>query len=111
MEIKNVKLITGEELVSETEKVDMVCQDSIRVGSKGSTLKTHLKLTNPLIVFVTKRGLVFMKWAALTKVGTATVDMNHVLYVEDVNEEIANKYIEQIGGIVVAKKPAIELEF
>ncbi len=104
MEIKNVKLVTGEELVSEAEHTNV---DNKAPPGK---LRPAIKLTNPLIVFVTEKGLAFMRWAVLTHNETVTLDMNHVLYVEDVKDEIENKYREQVGNIVVVKQPAIKLE-
>ena len=94
MEIKIVKTINGDDLVTKFEQ-----------GKTTSTLK------NPCILIATgQSSLGLAPWAFMTKDGTAGGDgieikNEHILFVADAQDEIYNQYSEQFdSGLVVPKK-------
>ena len=94
MEIKIVKTINGDDLVTKFEQ-----------GKTTSLLK------NPCILIATgQSSLGLAPWAFMTKDGMQGGDgieikNEHILFIADAQDEIYNQYNEQFGsGLVVPKK-------
>jgi len=92
MDIKYVKLLTGEDLVSEV------------VDSSGESFK----LKNPVRLIVTQEGLGMGPLTPFSKGVEVEIRKEHVIFVDDPEEEIRNAYNSQFGsGIVTAGAGAL----
>lgn len=88
MNVKIVKLITGEEIVAEVSK----------------TSDSNVVLKNPQKFMLTAEGLASMPLMPLSKDKEYTIFLNHVLFTAEPEDDIKNAYNSQYGsGIVVAK--------
>lgn len=84
--VKLVKMVSGEELISEHE---LNCTKHI--------------LKNPVKIVITQAGIGMMPFSPFSKSDTFTIDDKHVIYTAEAEEEIVNSYNEKFGsGIVIA---------
>ena len=97
MEVKIVKTINGDDLVTKIEQ-----------GTDTSVLK------NPCILIATgQSSLGLAPWAFMTKDGSpggdgVVIKNEHIMFVADAQEEIYNQYNEQFGsGLVVPTKKEV----
>jgi hypothetical protein len=84
--VKIVKLISGEEIVS-----DIIENENFLI------------LKNPQKFMITGEGLASMPLLPFSKDKEYKVSLNHVLMIAEPEDEIANSYNSQFGGIVLAK--------
>ena len=87
MEVKLLRVITGEEIVAE-----IVDENAAEV-----TLK------NALVVIPTQQSVGFAPWATVIdrENPEVTVSRNHIVYVANLDESIRNKYDEIYGSKLV----------
>ena len=87
MEVKLLRVITGEEIVAE-----IVSEDAVDV-----TLK------NALVVIPTQQSVGFAPWATVIdrENPEVTVSRTHIVYVANLDESIRNKYDEVYGSKLV----------
>jgi len=87
--IKIVKLVSGDEFVCDVE-----------IGDK-------YKLTNPMRAIPTEQGLAFTPPSLVgNEKVILEVDSQHIVYVQELREEVKNFYNEKYGsGISVVSKP------
>ena len=86
MDIKLVKLVTGEELITGLE-------------IEGDTYK----LKDAAIIMLAPEGVGMMPFCPFGKEGTVEVNVRHVIYVADPETEIRNAYNSKFGsGIEIA---------
>lgn len=85
-EVRIIKLITGEELVSEIE------------SRNGSTLT----LKNPMRIIATRDGLGMAPYSVLSKDTSFNINGDHVTCISNPEEEVLNGYNSKFGsGIVI----------
>ena len=85
-DIKVIKLVSGESVISDTEVVD-----------NGYILK------NPTVVIPTPEGLGMMELSPFGVGKNISICKQHVLFTDDVEEEIKNVYNQKFGtGIITA---------
>lgn len=90
MNIKFVKLITGEEIIADTEL---------------DANETHFTLKKGVRIFPTEEGLSFVPFPMFAKTtdGGIVVKKEHIVYVVDPEDELRNAYNVKFGtGIVLA---------
>jgi hypothetical protein len=87
MEVKLLRVITGEELVAEI----------VDENARAVTLK------NALVVIPTQQNVGFAPWATVIdrENPEITVDRQHIVYVANLDESIRNKYDEIYGSKLV----------
>ena len=87
IEVKLIRIITGEEIIAEL--VDW---------SDGM-----ITVKNGLVVLPNAQGVGFAPWATVisTENPDITMNMHHVVYVADVQEDVAKKYNEMFGSKIV----------
>ena len=93
MNVKLIRIITGEEVVAELlEETD----DSITVK-------------NGLVALPQAQSVGFMPWATVIdkQEPEITVSKNHIVYIAAVDSGVKNKYCEMFGGITAPDKKLI----
>ena len=87
MEVKLLRVITGEEIVAEIVEEGPV----------------EIKLKNALVVIPTQQSVGFAPWATVIdrENPEVTVNWNHIVYVANLDESIRNKYDEVYGSKLV----------
>lgn len=86
MNVKLIRVVTGEEIVAEV------------VSETDDTLTVQ----NALVVLPTNNGVGFAPWATVVSKDEPeiTVSRNHLVYVAEVQEDVASKYKEMFGNII-----------
>ena len=86
MNVKLIRVVTGEEIVAEV------------VSETDDTLTVQ----NALVVLPTNNGVGFAPWATVVSKDEPeiTVSKNHLVYVAEVQEDVASKYKEMFGNII-----------
>jgi hypothetical protein len=85
-EIKLIKLITGEEVLTKYEQVE-----------------TTLILQNPMRLQLSPKGLAMIPLSPFMKESAKiTIGLKDVIYIVDADEDVINGYNSQFGGIVIA---------
>jgi hypothetical protein len=86
MNVKLIRVVTGEEIVAEV------------VSETNDTITVQ----NGLVVLPTNTGVGFAPWATVISKENPeiTVSKNHVVYVVEVQEDVASKYKEMFGNII-----------
>lgn len=90
MEVKILRLITGEEIIAEIIGQD--CPDPNSYAIK-----------NPMIIGLTDEGLGTAPLSMLAVTKELNISKAHVLFAVPPEEEILNAYKTKFGGIVLAK--------
>ena len=93
MNVKLLRIITGEEVVAEV----------VEENAASVTLK------NSLVVLPSAQNVGFAPWATVIDKTNpiVTVSKTHVVYIADVDESVRNKYSELFGGITTPEKKLI----
>ena len=86
MNVKLIRVVTGEEIVAEV------------VSETDDTITVQ----NALVVLPTNNGVGFAPWATVVSKDEPeiTVSRNHLVYVAEVQEDVASKYKEMFGNII-----------
>ena len=86
MNVKLIRVVTGEEIVAEV------------VSETDDTITVQ----NALVVLPTNNGVGFAPWATVVSKDDheITVSRNHLVYVAEVQEDVASKYKEMFGNII-----------
>ena len=86
MNVKLIRVVTGEEIVAEV------------VSETDDTITVQ----NALVVLPTNTGVGFAPWATVVSKDEPeiTVSRNHLVYVAEVQEDVASKYKEMFGNII-----------
>ena len=86
MNVKLIRVVTGEEIVAEV------------VSETDDTITVQ----NALVVLPTNNGVGFAPWATVVSKDEPeiTVSRNHLVYVVEVQEDVASKYKEMFGNII-----------
>ncbi len=88
--IKIAKLITGEDVIADVAE--------FQTGPNNGCWK----FKKPVKMIFTERGLGMMPLSPLVKSGEMVISKNHILYLADVEDDLANEYNAKFGnGIVV----------
>ena len=91
MNIKIVKLVTGEEVICEYKEEE-----------------NNVILENPIIIATvpSEEGIIIamtLPWMLVSGKNTFTLDKNYIIYSDEPSEELSNQYSSQFGsGIVIA---------
>ena len=87
IDIKLIRLITGEEVVAE------VLEDT----------EDTLKVQNALVVIPQSTGVGFAPWATVISKDNPEIVLKqeHIVYIVEVQEEVAGKYNEMFGSKLV----------
>jgi membrane-anchored protein YejM (alkaline phosphatase superfamily) len=87
IEIKLIRIVTGEEIVAEVL----------------DTSEDSLKIQNALVVIPQQQGVGFAPWATVISKDTPeiVIKQEHVVYTVEVQEEVAGKYNEMFGSKLV----------
>lgn len=91
MDVKIVKLVTGEQLLTEFA---IVGADKAR-------------LTKPMMLIPGPEGIQTMPWLMLAKKEEVVVEKRHIMAVFDPKDELVNGYKQQVGTIVTAPANAL----
>ncbi|WDS61222.1 hypothetical protein SBM3_00143 [Synechococcus phage S-BM3] len=87
IEAKLIRIVTGEEIVAE------VISD------------THFDITlqNALVVLPTNTGIGFAPWATVVSQEKPEITVNkiHIVYIAELQEDVAKKYNEMFGSKIV----------
>lgn len=92
IEVKLIKLITGEDIVAGIEDYDV---NDVTVS------KPHSLAMHP------EKGLVLMKFTPYAKTDEVTFDRTYILCILDPQDVIANQYKEMVGAIITPKQGII----
>jgi hypothetical protein len=86
MNVKLIRVVTGEEIVAEV------------VSETDDTITVQ----NALVVLPTNNGVGFAPWATVVSKDDPeiTVSRNHLVYVAEVQEDVSSKYKEMFGNII-----------
>ena len=87
IDVKLIRIITGEEIIAELlEETD-----------------TSIKVQNGLVVLPNPQGVGFAPWATVISKENPeiTMNMHHVVYVAEVQEDVSKKYNEMFGSKVI----------
>ena len=86
MNVKLIRVVTGEEVVAEV------------VSETDDTITVQ----NALVVLPTNNGVGFAPWATVVSKDDPeiTVSRNHLVYVAEVQEDVSSKYKEMFGNII-----------
>ena len=86
MNVKLIRVVTGEEVVAEV------------VSETDDTITVQ----NGLVVLPTNNGVGFAPWATVISKDDPeiTVSRNHLVYVAEVQDDVASKYKEMFGNII-----------
>jgi hypothetical protein len=86
MNVKLIRVVTGEEIVAEV------------VSETNDTITVQ----NGLVVLPTNSGVGFAPWATVISKENPEITMsrNHVIYVAEVQDDVASKYKEMFGNII-----------
>ena len=85
MNIKIVKLVTGEEVLSQVE-------DNI----------DNVVLKKPMVLVMQQEGLQMVPWLMLAAEQEVTIDKSKIVMIYEARQELVAGYQQQTGGIVVA---------
>lgn len=85
--IKIIKLISGEEIVSEVEKKEGL-----------------FILNKPHRLFLSQEGLASMPMCPFAKDSKFEIKSEHVLFESEPEDEIRDSYANQVGSIVIPSK-------
>jgi len=91
MNVKVVKLVTGEQLLTEVAEI----------GSD------RTRLTKPMMLIPGPEGIQTMPWLMLAKKEEVIVDNIHIVAIFDPKDELVNGYKQQVGAIVTAPAHAL----
>jgi non-homologous end joining protein Ku len=92
MEVKLVKLITGEDIIAGVESY----QEQYIIVSKPHALAMH-----------PEKGLVLMKFTPYAKTDEVTFDRTSILCILDPQDQIADHYKNMVGAIITPKQGII----
>jgi hypothetical protein len=86
MNVKLIRVVTGEEVVAEV------------VSETDDTITVQ----NALVVLPTNNGVGFAPWATVISKDEPEiiVSRNHLVYVAEVQDDVASKYKEMFGNII-----------
>ena len=86
MNVKLIRVVTGEEIVAEV------------VSETDDTITVQ----NALVVLPTNNGVGFAPWATVISKDEPEiiVSRNHLVYVAEVQDDVASKYKEMFGNII-----------
>ena len=95
MEVKLLRVITGEEIVAEVVEENA----------------SYLVLKNALVVIPTNQSVGFAPWATVIDRDNpeVRVDRQHIVYIANLDESILNKYDEIYGSKLVKPKKGLSL--
>jgi len=95
MNVKLIRVVTGEEIVAEI------------VSETDSTITVQ----NALVVLPTNNGVGFAPWATVISKDDpeVTVSRNHVIYVVEVQDDVSKKYKEMFGSIITPEEKKLIL--
>lgn len=87
IDVRLFRIVTGEEVVAEVV----------------SETDTTITVQNGLVVLPTNNGVGFAPWATVINKDKPEITMsrNHIVYVAEVQEDVANKYNEMFGSKLV----------
>jgi hypothetical protein len=87
IEIKLIRVVTGEEVVAE-----FVSED-----------ETTITVRNGLVVLPTNTGVGFAPWATVISKDKPeiTISRNHIVYIAEVQEDVCKKYDQMFGSKLV----------
>ena len=87
IEVKLLRIVTGEEVVAE-----LVSED-----------ETTITVKNGLVVLPTNTGVGFAPWATVISKENPdiTVSRNHIVYIAEVQEDVCKKYDQMFGSKLV----------
>lgn len=91
MDIKIVKLVTGEQLLTEFAQVG----------------PEKVQLTKPMMLIPGPEGIQTMPWLMLAKKEEVVIEKCHIMAVFDPKDELVNGYKQQVGAIVTAPANAL----
>ena len=91
--IKLLKLITEELIIA---NIDPIIDNGI------------LKLSNPIMLVMGGDGVAMIPYCPFTDEKVIEISRKHVVFETNPNEQAANAYKEQFGGIVTAPAGAIQ---
>ena len=93
MNVKLIRIITGEEVVAEL----------VEESSEFITVR------NGLVALPQAQSVGFMPWATVIdkQAPDITLSKNHVVYIAEVDPGVKNKYCEMFGGITTPDKKLI----
>ena len=91
IDVKLIRIITGEEIIAE------VLEETA----------SYIKVQNGLVVLPSAQCVGFAPWATVISIENPeiTVQKTHVVYVADVQEDVAQKYNEMFGSKLVTPSP------
>lgn len=95
MNVKLIRIVTGEEVVAE---VVSETDDTITVK-------------NGLVVLPTGQSIGFAPWATVIskEEPEITMDLKHVIYVAEVQDSVSQKYKEMFGNIITPQEKKLIL--
>lgn len=87
IDVRLFRIVTGEEVVAEVV----------------SETDTTITVQNGLVVLPTNNGVGFAPWATVINKDKPEITMsrNHIVYIAEVQEDVANKYNEMFGSKLV----------
>ena len=87
IDVKLIRIVTGEEIIAE------VLEETA----------SYIKVQNGLVVLPTAQSVGFAPWATVISKENPeiTVQKTHVVYVAEVQEDVAKKYNEMFGSKLV----------
>ena len=84
MNCKLIRIVTGEEIIAE------VLEETA----------SYIKIQNALVVIPSAQNVGFAPWATVISKEDPEIEIqkNHIVYVAEIQEDVANKYNEMFGS-------------
>jgi hypothetical protein len=92
MEVKTIKLITGEEVVS-------------RVLKEGN----YWKLNDPVVAVQTPQGLGLMPFCMTSSDKVMMIHAEHIILMLDTRKELADQYLENVTGLSLSSPSGLAI--
>lgn len=92
MEVKTLKLVTGEEIIC-------------RVLREGDCWK----LNNPVMAIQTPQGLGLMPYCVTSSDKEMTIHSEHIVLMLDTRKELADQYLESVTGLSLSSPSGFSL--
>lgn len=95
MTIQIVKLITGEDILTEVEDIFEDAHDQIYAEDK-------VKLVKPMMLIMQQQGMQMVPWLMLAKKEEVIIGKDRIVFMYDPRDELVSAYQQQTGQIVTA---------
>ena len=91
MEVKIIRLVTGEQIISQVEETEDV-----------------IKLEQPMMIVILKEGLQMVPWLIFSATSNVEISKQFVMLIHDPQPQLEQHYQQQTGSIMTAPANALD---